>query len=137
MADDYNVGYGRPPKATQFKRGQSGNPNGRPKGPRTFESLIRAICNEKLKVNTPAGSKWITKMEAGMTQVVNKAASGDLKAFQTLLDILSKLPGFNDPPQLPVFHIRGVEAEDGRPKYRFDKDGNEQPREEFLKYGQT
>ena len=27
---DYEVGYGKPPKHTQFKRGQSGNPNGRP-----------------------------------------------------------------------------------------------------------
>jgi Family of unknown function (DUF5681) len=28
----YKTGYGRPPKATQFKRGKSGNPKGRPKG---------------------------------------------------------------------------------------------------------
>lgn len=30
-ADDYKVGHGRPPKETQFKKGQFGNPNGRPK----------------------------------------------------------------------------------------------------------
>ena len=28
----YKVGYGKPPKATQFKKGKSGNPRGRPKG---------------------------------------------------------------------------------------------------------
>ena len=27
----YAVGYGKPPKATQFKKGQSGNPKGRAK----------------------------------------------------------------------------------------------------------
>ena len=29
--DDYEVGYGRPPKSGQFKKGQSGNPKGRPR----------------------------------------------------------------------------------------------------------
>ncbi len=32
MADDYEIGYGKPPKQTQFRKGQSGNPRGRPKG---------------------------------------------------------------------------------------------------------
>lgn len=31
----YDVGYGRPPEETRFKKGQSGNPRGRPKGSKT------------------------------------------------------------------------------------------------------
>ena len=34
MSDDYEVGYGKPPKSRQWKPGQSGNPKGRPKGAR-------------------------------------------------------------------------------------------------------
>jgi hypothetical protein len=34
-AADYVVGHGRPPKATQFAPGKSGNPRGRPRGSRT------------------------------------------------------------------------------------------------------
>ena len=29
---DYEIGYGKPPKDTRFRKGQSGNPKGRPKG---------------------------------------------------------------------------------------------------------
>lgn len=42
---DYETGYGKPPKARQWRPGQSGNPNGRPKGSRnkpTLEDFLRA-----------------------------------------------------------------------------------------------
>ncbi len=42
MSDDHDdeaVGYGRPPKARQFKKGQSGNPNGRPRKVRPDPAL--------------------------------------------------------------------------------------------------
>ena len=39
---DYEVGYGKPPKATRFKSGQSGNPRGRPKGAKTSKKKISA-----------------------------------------------------------------------------------------------
>ena len=32
MSEGYEVGYKKPPKHTRFQKGQSGNPNGRPKG---------------------------------------------------------------------------------------------------------
>jgi len=31
----YQVGYGKPPLHTRFRRGQSGNPGGRPRRPAT------------------------------------------------------------------------------------------------------
>lgn len=38
--DDGKVGYGKPPRDTRFKAGQSGNPKGRPKGKNNLTKLI-------------------------------------------------------------------------------------------------
>ena len=39
----YEVGYGKPPKHSQFKRGQSGNPQGRKKQDRTIRAIMQKI----------------------------------------------------------------------------------------------
>ena len=50
-SDQYEVGYGKPPKETQFKKGQSGNPSGRKKKP-IPKSLHEAIVLELADVVT-------------------------------------------------------------------------------------
>jgi hypothetical protein len=40
MSDSYEVGYGKPPKDTQFKKGSSGNPKGRPKKALDFDHAL-------------------------------------------------------------------------------------------------
>ena len=49
-ATDYVVGYARPPKATQFAAGKSGNPKGRPKGSRTVGAILQGILSQKIAV---------------------------------------------------------------------------------------
>jgi len=36
----FEVGFGKPPRSTRFKPGQSGNPNGRPRGAKNFAVAI-------------------------------------------------------------------------------------------------
>ena len=83
MADE-EVGYGRPPKHSQLKKGQSGNPNGRPKGSLNIATVLERTLRETVVINENGQRKTITKLEAAVKQLVNKAASGDMNAFKVL-----------------------------------------------------
>jgi hemerythrin-like domain-containing protein len=76
------IGFRKPPKATQFKKGQSGNPKGRPKGkPNATTAILRAI-SAKVVITENGHRRTVTKLEAAMMQLVNKAASGNLQALR-------------------------------------------------------
>jgi hypothetical protein len=78
------VGYRNPPRQTRFKPGQSGNPKGRPKGVLNMATVLERTLREKVVINENGRRKIISKLQAAVTQLTNKAASGDLKALQLL-----------------------------------------------------
>lgn len=81
------VGYGKPPRASQFKKGVSGNPKGRPKGSPNLVTVLGRTLRERVTVTENGRQYVITKCEAAMKQLVNKAASGDARALQLLLRV--------------------------------------------------
>jgi hypothetical protein len=84
--DSERVGYRHPPLSTRFRAGQSGNPRGRPKGARNLSTIIAAALGEKVAVTENGRRRRITKLEAAIKQLVNRAASGEARA--TLLLVL-------------------------------------------------
>jgi hypothetical protein len=94
---DYQVGYGKPPRHSQFKRGQSGNPRGRPAGSKNFATLVSEALNEPVIVTEDGGRRKITKREAIVTQLVNRSAKADWHAIKILLDIVRELEGRIEP----------------------------------------
>ena len=78
------VGYGNPPKETQFKKGQSGNRRGRPKGSKNTHTLIQQVLNQKITIKENGNSVRITKKQAMLTHAINKGVKGDLKAIGLL-----------------------------------------------------
>jgi hypothetical protein len=83
--DSDGVGYGKPPLHTRFKRGQSGNPAGRPRG---IQNIGWAVSAELSKpVLTRRGNKRskVTRRELNVLQVVNKALRGDVRALAFIL----------------------------------------------------
>jgi hypothetical protein len=84
----YEVGYARPPRSGQFVKGRSGNPNGRPKGSRNFAAVVLRESRKTVRVNSPRGSRSVTKLEAAVMQLGNKAAQGDLPAQREFLSLV-------------------------------------------------
>jgi hypothetical protein len=78
------VGYCNPPGHARFKKGQSGNPKGRPKGTLNMATVLERALREKVVINENGRRKTVTKLEASIKQLTNKAASGELKALQLL-----------------------------------------------------
>lgn len=83
-----DVGYGKPPKHTQFKKGRSGNLKGRPKGTLNLATVLQRTLREQVVINENGRRKVITKLEAAITQLVNKSASGDAHAMRYLCHLV-------------------------------------------------
>jgi hypothetical protein len=95
---DYEVGYGKPPRHTRFKKGQSGNPRGRPSGSKNLTTLLGEVLNELVVVAESGGRRKITKRRAIIMQLVNQAAKADWRATKILLDILQAIEVRTEPP---------------------------------------
>jgi hypothetical protein len=78
--EDYEVGYGKPPKDCQFKKGVSGNPSGRPKKPSDLGLELLQELNTLVTFNENGQQKVMKKSRLVTRQFVNKAASGNLPA---------------------------------------------------------
>jgi hypothetical protein len=83
---DYQVGYAKPPQHTRFKKGESGNPTGRPKGSKNLTTLLEKELKQRVVVTENGRRRSITKQEAMVKHLVNKAVSGDRPLMQLLLD---------------------------------------------------
>jgi len=81
----FHGGYGKPPKETQFRRGVSGNPKGRPKGRLNLATVIQQILREKIVINENGVRRAVTKLEAALKQLADKAAGGDIAAIRQLV----------------------------------------------------
>jgi Family of unknown function (DUF5681) len=97
---EYAANYRKPPLHTRFKKGQSGNPRGRPK--KNLPTLLVAALNEPVFVTIDGERRKITKREAVITQLVNESAGANLRATKMLIDMMKdieKKTGTEPPPE--------------------------------------
>jgi hypothetical protein len=93
---NYKVGYGKPPKVTQFKRGRSGNPKGRPKGSRKLASDLADELGEKITVREEGRSRRISKQRALIKSLLAKALQGNVRASGAILALYARV--ITEPP---------------------------------------
>ena len=90
MSDDYKVGRGKPPKDTQFKPGQSGNPNGRPKGSQNLGQAIKKAFKKKVEVTQGGKKKRVTLKDAFAMRLVQSAIHGKVGDQIRVLQAIDK-----------------------------------------------
>jgi hypothetical protein len=87
LSNPYSVGYAKPPEHSRFVKGKSGNPNGRPKGSLNLTTAINRALREKITVVEHGRRKTITKLDAAVIQMVNRAVQGDSRAMTQMLGL--------------------------------------------------
>jgi len=93
---DYEVGYGRPPRHTRFRKGQSGNPRGRPKGARGFYIELSEELAEKITIQERGRARTVTKQRAVIKRAMEQALQGNPRALAMLLSYAQKAPERSD-----------------------------------------
>lgn len=84
---DFEVGYGRPPKHTQFKKGQSGNPKGRKKGTRNFRTEVEDVLLEPIRATSDGKTRKVANIKAALWRLRSKALKGDARALDLYLKL--------------------------------------------------
>lgn len=90
-ASDYEVGRGKPPRASRFKPGQSGNPGGRKKGSLNLKTILTAVMESEIEVAENGRKRTVTRLEALILGQVQVGLRGNTRASDSLLNRYERL----------------------------------------------
>lgn len=115
------VGYGRPPLHTRFKKGQSGNPNGRPRT-KDLAQLLRREGNRRVTVRLGDRTVRTTILEATVRNLWALAAKGDSTALKLLWPFIQSDPAV---ALRPTIILSGRPADMDNEQLYFERIGEE------------
>src|SRR6516162_9947817 len=90
----YEVGYGRPPKENQFKKGQSGNPNGRPRGSRNLRSQAVEVLTNPIGITVDGRRQRVPALLAVERVVLKRGLNDNQRAAEFLFRLAKELGAF-------------------------------------------
>jgi Family of unknown function (DUF5681) len=105
---DPAVGYGHPPKATQFRKGQSGNPRGRPKGSRPVGAVLQEILGQRIAVTENGKTRRLPALEIMLRRLANDAMRSEPAAVKLMLSLVDR---YGQSPEAAI-HFDEILAED-------------------------
>ena len=88
MSDDraaVGSGYRRPPAASRFRKGQSGNPRGRPRGSRSQQAPYEVVLGQMVTVRENGTERKLTAAEAFLLHITKRGLEGDSAAARASL----------------------------------------------------
>jgi Family of unknown function (DUF5681) len=91
------VGYGNPPRATQFRPGVSGNPRGRPKGSANLATDLAAELGETVTVQEDGHRRRVSKQRALIKSLMRNALKGEVRSSAALLTLYARV--ITEPPE--------------------------------------
>ena len=107
----YEIGYGKPPKHTQFKPGQSGNSKGRPRGQRNFRTAVRDALQEKVTIREGDRTRSVSRMDAIIRVTFNNALRSDAKALAAFIQLARSAGLMDEEPELSSAESISAEEE--------------------------
>ena len=90
--DPYEVGFGKPPKQTRFKKGRSGNPRGRPRKKPDLYSELTKVLRENVTVTIDGQPEKVTVQQALLLRLRDQALRGELWAQKLIQKVVAALP---------------------------------------------
>jgi hypothetical protein len=91
QSDHYEVGYGKPPKASRWRKGQSGNRRGRQKGARNLKTELSEELSEIISIKEQGTARTISKQRALIKAMMAKAVQGDTRAANLMINMIFRL----------------------------------------------
>jgi len=107
-SDGKKASYKRPPEATRFKKGRSGNPKGRPKGSPNLKTVLDNIFGEWIEITVQGRQCKVSKLEASFLLLYDRMAKGNINAARLLLTTYLRV----NPPETSADLIEEVSQSD-------------------------
>ena len=90
--DSYEVGFGKPPERTRFKKGRSGNPKGRPRKKPDLYSELTKVLRENVTITVDGQQEKVTVQQALLRRLRDQALRGELWAQKLIQKVVGALP---------------------------------------------
>ena len=94
--DDEVVGYGKPPKKHRFKKGKSGNPNGRSKGAKGLKTDLKEVLAAPVTVSIGGKEYTGSRQKITLVAMAMRAVMGQPRSAEMLIKTTLNVLGPDD-----------------------------------------